>query len=242
MTTAKQITGVVERVELTLGGNQYTTIDGIRYMTLWDALTRNWKEGDVVQFTADDQPPYIGAPKVLRAKEIMKVQPGMQSGDQLSFEQFTSQRERVADLGLALGSESEKGIPGYVYPGRCFIAMAKTGFNLHVGSSEWTEPELDPLERIVYSEWYLRDCSPSPVVEAQEFHSMRGHVAEGVRVKFESGEILTVRSALLGWKLVSDDASVSMGPYDGAMALTTAIVQHANSQELEARAVDSPRN
>lgn len=63
------------------------------------------------------------------------------------------------------------------------------------------------------------------LVQASQFHSMRGHVAEGVRVQFSTGEVLAVRSAMKGWNLESDDGKVHLGPYDGAMALTEAIVQ-----------------
>lgn len=81
------------------------------------------------------------------------------------------------------------------------------------------------------------------LVEAAQFHSMRGHVADGTRVRFESGEILTVRSAMRGWNLVSDDSSISLGPFDGAMELTSAIVRRDNSQALDSvqSAFERPR-
>jgi|LNFM01.1.fsa_nt_gb hypothetical protein len=63
------------------------------------------------------------------------------------------------------------------------------------------------------------------VVNASEFHPMRGHVADGTRVRFQSGEELTVRSAMRGWKLVDQQRAISMGPFDGAHELTRAIVQ-----------------
>ena len=71
----KQLTGVVQKVEYTHGGagNQFTTIDGIRYTTFWDIRTRDWKEGDTVQFTAVERSLWEGQPKALHAERITKV-------------------------------------------------------------------------------------------------------------------------------------------------------------------------
>lgn len=66
----------------------------------------------------------------------------------------------------------------------------------------------------------------SPIcVAATQFHSMRGHVAEGARVSFTSKPTLTLRSAMRGWRLVSDDGTEILGPFDSAMAVTAAVVQ-----------------
>ena len=62
-------------------------------------------------------------------------------------------------------------------------------------------------------------------VAATQFHSMRGHVADGTRVSFTSKPALTLRSAMRGWRLVSDDGAEILGPFESAMAVTTAIVQ-----------------
>lgn len=72
---AKRLTGVVEKVEFTHGGagNQYTTIDGVRYITFWDIRTKNWKEGDTVHFTAIERSLWEGSPKALHAEDIVKV-------------------------------------------------------------------------------------------------------------------------------------------------------------------------
>lgn len=50
MGTAK--IGTVEKVELTFGsaGNQWTTIDGVKYATWWDWGVRFFKEGDRVSY------------------------------------------------------------------------------------------------------------------------------------------------------------------------------------------------
>ena len=83
------------------------------------------------------------------------------------------------------------------------------------------------------------DLAPA-VVEAAQFHSMRGHVAEGTQVRFGSGEVLTVRSALKGWNLESEDGKVALGPFDGAMALTAAVVQRDAASERTQERDSSP--
>lgn len=84
--------------------------------------------------------------------------------------------------------------------------------------------ETNVLEGLSDQEEELDVDALSALVEASQFHPMRGHVAEGVRVKFASGEELNVRAAMRGWKLESDDGKVSLGPFDGAMSLSAAIV------------------
>lgn len=35
-----------------------------------------------------------------------------------------------------------------------------------------------------------------------EFHSMRGHVADGVTVKMRNGDIVTIKAVMSGWQLM----------------------------------------
>lgn len=72
---AETKTGVVQNVEYTHGGagNQYTTIDGVRYVTFWDIRTRDWKEGDTVTFTAAERSLWHGQAKSWHAQNIKKV-------------------------------------------------------------------------------------------------------------------------------------------------------------------------
>lgn len=44
--------GRIEGVRYTWGqgGHQWTTINGIKYVTYWNALDKDWKEGEVVNF------------------------------------------------------------------------------------------------------------------------------------------------------------------------------------------------
>lgn len=52
MATNNAKTGTVENVELTFGsaGNQWTTIDGVRYATWWNWNVHNFQPGDRVSF------------------------------------------------------------------------------------------------------------------------------------------------------------------------------------------------
>lgn len=64
------------------------------------------------------------------------------------------------------------------------------------------------------------------IVKAEFFLPMRGHVADGTRVLFQSGEELTVRNSMRGWKLVNEKSGTCLGPFDGALELTSAIVRY----------------
>lgn len=48
-------------------------------------------------------------------------------------------------------------------------------------------------------------------------------------MKFQSGEELTVKSAMRGWKLRNETSGEELGPFDGAMELTAAIVRRDQS-------------
>ena len=67
--------GVVEDVTFTNGGagNQWTTIEGVRYATYWNALTRDWKVGDTVSFVPTAQPLWSGGENIPHAAHIHKV-------------------------------------------------------------------------------------------------------------------------------------------------------------------------
>jgi len=75
----------------------------------------------------------------------------------------------------------------------------------------------------------MRNQNEVGLVLATGFHPMKGHVAEGTRVKFQSGEELTVKSAMRGWKLRNETSGEELGPFDGAMELTAAIVRRDQS-------------
>lgn len=78
MTTKQQHqSGIVERVEFTHGGagNQWTTISGVRYATFWDIKTKDWEEGDEVEFDVVSAPLWAGQAPLLQARNIRKAQP-----------------------------------------------------------------------------------------------------------------------------------------------------------------------
>lgn len=69
------LTGVVEKVDFTTGGagNQWTTINGVRYATWWNINTKDWTCGDAVAFEAYERPLWHGQLPVLCAQRIRKA-------------------------------------------------------------------------------------------------------------------------------------------------------------------------
>jgi hypothetical protein len=67
--------GIVNNIEYTenSAGNQWTTIDGQRYATYWDVQTKNWRIGDLVNFTPVMMALWSDQPKVLGAQDIAKA-------------------------------------------------------------------------------------------------------------------------------------------------------------------------
>jgi hypothetical protein len=61
-------------------------------------------------------------------------------------------------------------------------------------------------------------------VEARHFHSMRGHVADGVLVRFATGAIRRVSNTMQGWTLTDGKQRQLFAPVASAMALTAQIV------------------
>ena len=71
-------------------------------------------------------------------------------------------------------------------------------------------------------------------VKAEHFHPMKGHVLQGMEVLFKTGEVLQVQSTMTGWSLRNNQSGETLGPYDGAQALTIAIVE----RDAQAPSVD----
>lgn len=71
----KQIIGTVEKVAFTSGGagNQWTTIDGVRYATWWDIRTTDWRVGDRVSFEPYRAPLWSGNADVDCAQNIRAI-------------------------------------------------------------------------------------------------------------------------------------------------------------------------
>ena len=69
------LSGKVEKIDFTQGGagNQWTTIDGIRYATFWDIRTKNWKVGDTVLYRPYTAALWHGHPEIPHATDIRKV-------------------------------------------------------------------------------------------------------------------------------------------------------------------------
>lgn len=71
----EQKTGIVEKVDFTQGGagNQWTTIDGVKYATFWAFSNKDWQEGDRVTFEAYETSLWHGHPHIPHARHIHKV-------------------------------------------------------------------------------------------------------------------------------------------------------------------------
>ena len=67
--------GTVEGIDFTFGsaGNQWTTIDGVKYATWWDIRTKNWTRGDTVTFKAYRAPLWHGGTPIDCAQSIRKA-------------------------------------------------------------------------------------------------------------------------------------------------------------------------
>lgn len=94
-------TGVVESVRYTSGGagNQWTTIDGVRYATYWDVRKTDWREGDTVTFTASERGLWSDSPPIPHADNIRKMPracPALACG-------FETAESRAAGIVLAPG-------------------------------------------------------------------------------------------------------------------------------------------
>lgn len=78
------------------------------------------------------------------------------------------------------------------------------------------------------------DMAVTGRVKAEHFHPMKGHVRQGMEVLFKTGEVLQVQSTMTGWSLRNNQSGETLGPYDGAQALTIAIVE----RDAQAPSVD----
>lgn len=68
-------------------------------------------------------------------------------------------------------------------------------------------------------------AQPGAMVDAANFTAMRGHVANGTRIKFKGGMTLTLKSTMTGWELV-DAGGVRLGqPLSSAAAVEAYIAQ-----------------
>ena len=58
------------------------------------------------------------------------------------------------------------------------------------------------------------------------FHPMRGHVADGVTVRMNNGDILTVRGTINGWQLIAQDGKACGNPTNSANVLAHTIATY----------------
>lgn len=78
---------------------------------------------------------------------------------QLSFEIFVHSRNLVTNIAEALEVADEGlQVPGYVYPGACFIEKLEDQFVLTISSESYIDPSLSRLEQILYEDWYCPEA------------------------------------------------------------------------------------
>lgn len=173
--------GVVERVEFTQGGmgNQWTTINGVRYCTFWDIRTKDWKVGDTVTFVDVTERVFSNTPVVRQALYIRKGDPNVpvqpaeptepagskngnatyitgEPGSVMTLAQFAATRSAVSQ-GSARPSHFDY-LNGY-----CQIECFDDGYLLQVHNSVHRSHDLASLEAILYA-WALRAIPESMFV------------------------------------------------------------------------------
>ncbi len=61
-------------------------------------------------------------------------------------------------------------------------------------------------------------------VKQSEFHSMRGHVADGTEVACESGAVITIKSSMRGWDIQDSAGRIIESVGFDAMEVTRAVL------------------
>lgn len=92
--------GIVENVEYTHGGigNQWTTIDGVRYATFWDLRTRDWTEGDKVAFTWSMRSLWEGMVPLRLASDLRRIPRATVGPDQYGIQVLLPRALGAEDL------------------------------------------------------------------------------------------------------------------------------------------------
>lgn len=67
------------------------------------------------------------------------------------------------------------------------------------------------------------------LVDASIFTPLRGHVADGVKVRFRDQKILQIKSTMRGWTLQDETGCQHIQPTNDAMVLTGEIVRIDNA-------------
>jgi len=71
-----------------------------------------------------------------------------------------------------------------------------------------------------------------PTTTTQDaFHSLRGHVADGVQIAMNNGDTLTVKAVMGGWQLVDQNGRLVDVPTDSAHVLECLVYAYPNDIE-----------
>ncbi len=61
------------------------------------------------------------------------------------------------------------------------------------------------------------------MISQNSFHPMRGHVDDGVIVRMNNGELLTIKSTMAGWIIVDQTGKPIAAPSQSANAIASNI-------------------
>ena len=67
------------------------------------------------------------------------------------------------------------------------------------------------------------------MIDAKNFHPMRGDVRHDNQIRFSTGEILTLKDSMAGWKLVNSEGGIIKSFENNAYAVTSWIKSHESS-------------
>ena len=80
-----------------------------------------------------------------------------------TLDSFLLSRKNVNDMAAITGDDQDQGKPGLVYAGGCFIydksVAGKPKYLLVIGRDYFESDDLESLEKTLYEQWYLRECT-----------------------------------------------------------------------------------
>jgi hypothetical protein len=67
-------------------------------------------------------------------------------------------------------------------------------------------------------------------VKQDEFHSMRGHVADGVEILMNNGDVVTLKAVIKGWQLFKDGTKQHAPPTSSAYVIECLVFSYPNPE------------
>lgn len=152
MSTSTNSIGVVEDVQFTSSGmgNQWTTINGVRYCTFWDVRNRDWEIGDMVKFNDVTESVFSNTPVVRQARDIHKV--ALPTGS-MTLKQFRATKcQEHPELA------PHQDITVDYLGGECGISVVNGGFLLQLNNEIHRSQDFSQLEMRLYV-WAVHNLS-----------------------------------------------------------------------------------